>query len=118
MKIHKDHINGLQIESGGMHDDCAACVEYFPGLRSAYGSDIPSQVLGAEEKRLHIFIRIEKAGEPVATAEQMPLHVDMKAGKPCPAAPEVLAKLMPIAEAHSALPRPEAAARHVGQRRS
>ncbi|WP_127901601.1 carnitine 3-dehydrogenase [Solirhodobacter olei] len=76
------------------------------------------QVLGADEKRLHIFIRIEKAGEPVSTVEQMLLHVDMKAGKTCPAAPAVLAKLMPIAEAHSALPRPEAAGRHVGQRRS
>ncbi|MDE3238870.1 MAG: carnitine 3-dehydrogenase [Paracoccaceae bacterium] len=76
------------------------------------------QVLHADEKRLHIFIRIARAGEDVATAEQMLLHVDMAAGRTCPAAPEVLARLMPIAEAHKALPRPAAAGRHVGQRKA
>jgi carnitine 3-dehydrogenase len=30
----------------------------------------------------------------------------MAAGKVCPSAPEVLARLRPIAEAHAALPRP------------
>ncbi|MBI1218938.1 MAG: carnitine 3-dehydrogenase [Rhodobacteraceae bacterium] len=76
------------------------------------------QVLGADEKRLHIFIRILKDDAPVATIEQMLLHVDMAAGKTCPAAPEVLARLLPIAEAHKALPRPEGAGRHVGQRKA
>ncbi|PTX01796.1 carnitine 3-dehydrogenase [Pararhodobacter aggregans] len=76
------------------------------------------QVLGADEKRLHLFIRIEREGMLVASVEQMLLHVDMKAGKSCPAASEVLARLMPIAEAHQALPRPETAGRHVGQRKS
>jgi carnitine 3-dehydrogenase len=76
------------------------------------------QVLAADDKRLHIFLRIRRGEEVVATIEQMLLHVDMKAGKTCPAAPEVLAKLGPIAEAHKALARPEAAGRHVGQRRA
>jgi carnitine 3-dehydrogenase len=75
------------------------------------------QVLGHDEKRLHLFIRILKGDSAVATVEQMLLHVDMKAGKACPAAPEVLARLKPIAEAHAALPRPESAGRHVGQRK-
>ena len=74
------------------------------------------QVLGADEKRLHLFTTLLRGGEAVATVEQMCLHVDMKAGKTCPAAPEVLAKLMPIAEAHKALPRPAAAGRFTGQR--
>lgn len=73
------------------------------------------QVLAADDKRLHIFVRIEHEGRLVASIEQMLLHVDMKAGKSCPAAPEVLARLLPIAEAHRALPRPEGAGRHVGQ---
>lgn len=75
------------------------------------------QVLAADEKRLHIFIRILKDGAAVATVEQMLLHVDMRAGRTCPAAPKVLARLMPIAAAHKALPRPESAGRHVGQRK-
>ena len=72
------------------------------------------QVLGADEKRLHVFIRIEKDGAPVATLEQMLLHVDMAKGRACPAAPEVLARLGAIRDAHAALPRPETAGRHVG----
>ncbi len=75
------------------------------------------QVLHADEKRLHIFIRILKDGAPVATLEQMLLHVDMKAGKTCPAAAPVLARLMPIAKAHEGLEKPAAMGRFVGERR-
>ena len=75
------------------------------------------QVLQADDKRLHIFIRILKDGQAVATLEQMLLHVDMTAGKACPAPAAILDRLMPIAQAHAALPRPESAGRHVGQRK-
>ena len=53
----------------------------------------------------------------LATAEQMLLHVDSKTGKTAPASPEILARLARIAEAHTALPRPDGAGRHVGQKR-
>ena len=76
------------------------------------------QVLGADDKRLHIFIRIERDGALVASVEQMLLHVDMAAGRTCPASAAVLARLMPILGAHAALPRPDTAGRHVGQRKS
>jgi carnitine 3-dehydrogenase len=75
------------------------------------------QVLHADEKRLHVFVTIARGADVVATLEQMLLHVDMVAGRACPAAPAVLDRLMPIARAHAALPRPDAAGRHVGQRR-
>ena len=75
------------------------------------------QVLHADEKRLHVFIRIQRGDTVVATIEQMLLHVDMKAGKTCPAAASVLAKLMPIAAAHKDLSRPETAGRAIGAKR-
>ena len=75
------------------------------------------QVLDADEKRLHLFTSILRDGVAVATIEQMCLHVDMQAGKTCPAAPEVLARLMPIAKAHKALPKPAAVGRFTGQRK-
>lgn len=75
------------------------------------------QVLAADEKRLHVFIRIEKDGAPVATLEQMLLHVDMKAGRACPAAPNVRDSLFAIRDAHAALPRPDSVGRHVGERK-
>ncbi len=75
------------------------------------------QVLAADEKRLHIFIRILKSGELIATLEQMLLHVDMGAGKACPAPQTILDRLMPIAAAHQGLPRPDSVGRRVGQRK-
>jgi carnitine 3-dehydrogenase len=75
------------------------------------------QVIHADEKRLHIFIRILKDGVPVATLEQMLLHVDMAAGKTCAAPAAILDRLLPIARAHASLPRPDAVGRHVGQRK-
>ena len=75
------------------------------------------QVLAADAKRLHVFVRILRDGEVLATVEQICLHVDMKAGKTCPAAAEVLALLGPIAKAHQALERPASAGRFTGQRR-
>lgn len=75
------------------------------------------QVLHADEKRLHTLMRVVKGDEVVATLEQMMLHVDMKAGKTCPAPAAILDKLMPIARAHANLPRPDMVGRHVGQRK-
>jgi carnitine 3-dehydrogenase len=75
------------------------------------------QVLQADDKRLHVFVTIARDGQAVATVEQMLLHVDMQAGRTCPAAPQVLERLMPIATAHATLPRPDGAGRHVGQRK-
>ena len=74
------------------------------------------QVLAADEKRLHLFVRITRGDEVVATLEQMLLHVDMKAGKVCAAPEAIMAKVRPIAEAHVGMARPAEAGRHVGQR--
>ena len=74
------------------------------------------QVLGADEKRMHLFIRILRGETEVASIEQVLLHVDMAAGKTCPAAPEVLDRLLALVQAHADLPRPAAAGRHVGQK--
>jgi len=75
------------------------------------------QVINADEKRLHIFIRILKDSGPVATLEQMLLHVDMAAGRAAPAPQAILHRLMPIAAAHASLPCPDGVGRHVGQRK-
>ncbi len=75
------------------------------------------QVLHADDKRIHVWVRIERGDDLLATIEQMLLHVDMKAARACPAPRRVLDRLDPIAAAHAALPRPEGAGRHVGQGR-
>lgn len=75
------------------------------------------QVLAADDKRLHLFVRLLRDGAEVATVEQMLLHVDMAAGKTCPAPAAIRARLDPIATAHAALPRPDGAGRAIGQKK-
>jgi carnitine 3-dehydrogenase len=77
-------------------------------------------MLASDTKRMHYFTRIHDAatGDVIATAEQMVLHVDSKAGKSVDAPAEVLAKIAPIMEAHAKLAAPEGAGRHVGQKKA
>ncbi|MHA1601352.1 MAG: thioesterase family protein, partial [Alphaproteobacteria bacterium] len=76
--------------------------------------------LAVDDKKMHIFHRITAAREDtlLATAEQMLLHVDTKAGRTVPADAPILARLQRIAAAHTALPKPDAAGRFVGAPRT
>ena len=87
-------------------------------LGAAFADDrltVATQVVGVDPKRLHLFHVLERAGEdrPLATAEQMLLHVDAAAQRSAPAPPEIAARLARIASAHAALPRPERAGRAI-----
>ncbi|MFW8642617.1 carnitine 3-dehydrogenase [Rhizobium beringeri] len=77
------------------------------------------QILGVDEKRLHVFHTLydTATGEALATAEHMLLHVDSKAGKATPAPAVILDKVKAIAEEHANLFAPEGVGRHVGQKR-
>ncbi|MEZ7813950.1 MAG: carnitine 3-dehydrogenase [Paracoccaceae bacterium] len=76
------------------------------------------QILASDEKRAHIFVRIMRGDQVVASVEQMLLHVNMGEGKTCVAAPQVLEKLSALTQLHRVLPRPDAAGRSVGQRKN
>ncbi len=75
-----------------------------------------TQILGHDEKRLHVFHSLYRTEDDalLATAEQMLLHVDTRAERAAPAAPELLERIRGIAAAHAELPRPERAGRSVG----
>lgn len=66
------------------------------------------QVLGVDRKRVHIVHEVleSQTGEPVATAEQMLLHVDMAEGKVAPLPDHLYERLKAIEAAHSTLPVP------------
>jgi len=51
---------------------------------------------------------------PLATAEQLFLHVDTVARRAAPASAAVLARVRQIEAVHAALPRPERAGRSIG----
>jgi len=79
-------------------------------LREARDGDrlrLTLQVLGVDAKRLHIAHEMSGAGgEPLATAEQMLLHVDTQAGRVAPFPAELGGRLAQIRDAHAALPVP------------
>jgi carnitine 3-dehydrogenase len=79
---------------------------------------VKTQVLAADEKRLHLFHVLLRGGEPepVATAEQMLLHVDTTSGRTAPAKQSVLELVMHLRDEHAALGRPDRAGRSVGAR--
>jgi carnitine 3-dehydrogenase len=81
--------------------------------------EVATQVLAADEKRLHVFQTATRLddGVAVATAEQMLLHVDTRASRACPAEEPVRSHLARIAVAQAGLPRPADVGRHVGARR-
>jgi len=84
---------------------------HLNNLREASLGDtlqIGTQVLGFDDKRLHIFhtMRDQETGELLATTEQMLLHVDNAAGRTVPILPRPMAALRSVATAHSDLPVP------------
>jgi len=80
--------------------------------------EVTTQILDSDEKRLHLFHVLVRDGEPepVATAEQMLLHVDASSGRSGPARDGVRERVERLREAHAALPRPERAGRAIGIR--
>jgi carnitine 3-dehydrogenase len=75
--------------------------------------EVATHVLGADEKRLHVYHRVLRGDDVLATAEQMLLHVDARTGRSGPAAAEVLAAVRRIADAHAVLPPPDDVGRRI-----
>lgn len=75
------------------------------------------QILGTDAKRLHLFTRIARGETLLATVEQVLLHVDMKAGRACPAPGPIRDRLQRLAADQKGIAWPEGAGRHVGQAR-
>ena len=78
-----------------------------------------TQVLGADDKRVHLFheIRHGQTDTLLASGEHMLLHVDMKAGKSVAAPAEMAARFAAIRDAHATLPRPAAAGRAISSQK-
>jgi carnitine 3-dehydrogenase len=76
---------------------------------------VGTQVLGADEKRLHVFHALThgRSGEILATGEYMLLHVDTAAGRVCAWLEPVGARIAAAAAAHAHLPLPEGAGRAI-----
>jgi carnitine 3-dehydrogenase len=76
---------------------------------------ITTQVLGADEKRIHVFHRVRRNADDreLATVEQMLLHVGTAEGRASSAGADVLAHVRALADAHSALEQPDRVGRSI-----
>jgi acyl-CoA thioester hydrolase len=72
-------------------------------------------LVGADEKRLHTFEELRHATEGwlSATSENMTIHIDMAARKTAPFPADIRARIEAVANAHSAVTRPEGIGRKI-----
>jgi carnitine 3-dehydrogenase len=109
-------VDTAYLEAGGSYYTVETHLSHLREAAAGDGLEVTTQVLGFDEKRLHLFHELRRSGddELVATAEQMLLHVETTAGRAHPARPEVLSQIAKLAAAHAALPKPERAGRAIG----
>ncbi|KAB2717679.1 carnitine 3-dehydrogenase [Brucella intermedia] len=77
---------------------------------------VETQLLSFDEKRAHVFHSLRRGDAEIASAEQMLLHVDSKAGKAVAAKPGIREALERLFHSHQEMPTPIAVGRHVGIR--
>jgi len=77
---------------------------------------VETQLLSFDEKRAHVFHSLRRGDTEIASAEQMLLHVDSKAGKAVAAKPVIREALQRVFHSHQEMPTPIAVGRHVGRR--
>jgi carnitine 3-dehydrogenase len=127
LQLYADATDALLAEIGVDSDYLAGGASYFTvethlsHLRQVEAGDrvhVTTQVLDSDEKRLHVFHVLLREGEiePLATAEQMLLHVDTENGRAAPSREPVCANVAELTRRHAELPRPERAGRSVGVR--
>ncbi len=83
-------------------------VNYLQEVRSGERLRLTTQLLGLDEKRIHIFHQMYHgtSGDLLCTTEQMLLHVDTRSGKVCPIRPEVYEALHSIWLVHQHMAQP------------
>jgi carnitine 3-dehydrogenase len=106
------------LAGGGSYFTVETHISHLRQLEAGDRVHVTTQVLDADEKRLHVFhvLLREGEGDAIATAEQMLLHVDTESGRAAPAREPVRSRVAELTERHAALPRPERAGRSIGVR--
>jgi carnitine 3-dehydrogenase / betainyl-CoA thioesterase len=106
-------IDADYLRAGGSYYTVETHICHLGEAKAGDRLHVTTQVLGADEKRIHIFVGIARDDTLLATTEQMLLHVDTKAGRAAPASPEVLARVFALVETHASSPWPERAGRRI-----
>ncbi|MFE3001044.1 thioesterase family protein [Nocardia sp. NPDC059246] len=80
--------------------------------------EVVTQILGTDEKRLHLFHVLTRDGDekPAAMGEQMLLHVNARSRRSGPVPEHIREGLLMLARLHANLPRPAQAGASIGLR--
>ena len=104
------------LSTGGSYFTVETHLSHLRQLEAGDRVYVTTQVLDSDEKRLHVFHVLLRDGEaePLATAEQMLLHVDAGSGRAAPSGDPVRERVAELTRRHAELPRPERAGRSIG----
>ncbi|HTU86504.1 MAG TPA: carnitine 3-dehydrogenase [Solirubrobacteraceae bacterium] len=103
------------IESTGSYYTVETHICHIGALHAGDHVTVATQVLGGDEKRLHVFHEVKARGAdgPAATAEHLLLHVDAASGRVGPAQGEVRERALELIAEHADLARPARAGRRI-----
>jgi carnitine 3-dehydrogenase len=109
-------IDAAYLEGGGSFFTVETHLSHLRQLEAGDRVHVATQVLDSDEKRLHLFhvLLRDEESDPVATAEQMLLHVDTVSGRAAPVREPVRGKVAELTQQHGLLPRPARAGRSIG----
>ncbi len=90
-------------------------INYYLEVKKGEPLSFTTQLLGLDEKRLHLFHTMTHGltGALLATTEQMLVHVDIQAVVASPIPPEVVTALRAIVAAHQSMPTPKQVGRQM-----
>ena len=106
-------IDADYLESHGSYFTVETHLSHLGELHGGDVVRVETQVLGADEKRLHLFHSAQRGEDEVATAEQMLLHVDATTRRTAPAGGVVAERVAALAADDASRPRPERAGRRI-----
>ena len=106
---------GYMKERNGSTFSAECHVRYLREIHLSDPVQVAILLVAADEKRLHTFEELRHATEGwlSATSENMTIHIDMTARKTAPFPPDIRARVQALANAHTAIARPEAIGRKI-----
>lgn len=108
-------VNGEYLSNSGSYHTVETHLSHVRELHAGDRVEVLTQVLGADDKHLHLFHVLTREGEepPAVTGEQMLVHVSAGSGRNGPVQGDVRARVLELARLHSELPRPKRASASV-----
>ncbi|ANW02996.1 3-hydroxyacyl-CoA dehydrogenase NAD-binding domain-containing protein [Bradyrhizobium icense] len=116
--LHYIGLDGEYLSNSGNYRSVETHLSH---LRALYAGDrirVLTQVLGADDKRLHLFHMMMREDDdgPAVTGEQMLVHVEAGNGRSGPVQGKLRERVLELGRLHAELPRPGRAGASIGLR--